>query len=149
MHEFVPIKISQECSSPNFPLVGESKRMLSRLRNPGIPGVRIPDVVLLSESRGAEIHKWFRRFWRSVSQRRLPRFPESMCKRSFTPSNVDSRCKGSSGQGMKGSYKEAHKTKKESPLCYIDGHELVHKRRFLSLRSLARTKKRKPRVEER
>ena len=35
-----------------------------------------------------------------VSQRGKPRETESMCKRSFTPSNVDSRCKGSSGQGM-------------------------------------------------
>ena len=57
-----------------------------------------------------ESHEWFRQFWRSVFQRRLPQEIESMCKRSFTPSNVDSRCKGSSGKGMKGGYKEAHKT---------------------------------------
>ena len=37
---------------------------------------------------------------------------ERMCKISFIPSNVNSRCKGSSGQGMKGCHKKAHKTTK-------------------------------------
>ena len=57
-----------------------------------------------------ESYEWFRQFRRSVSQRHLPRETESMRKRSFTPSNVDSRRKGSSGKGMKGGCKEAHKT---------------------------------------
>ena len=35
---------------------------------------------------------------------------ERMCERSFTQSNIDSRRNGSSGKGMKGGYKEAHKT---------------------------------------
>ena len=38
--------------------------------------------------------------------------PSSMNKRSFTPSNVDSRRKGRSGKGMKEGSKEAHKTTK-------------------------------------
>ena len=38
--------------------------------------------------------------------------PRSMKKRSFATSNVDSRCKGSSGQGMKGGHKATHKTTK-------------------------------------
>ena len=97
--------------------------------------VQTPDVVLFSESLvytqmrevytqiksgnwETESYEWFRQFWRSVSQRRLPRETESMCKRSFTPSNVDSRRKGSNGKGMKGGYKEAHNNNnnKESPL---------------------------------
>ena len=82
--------------------------------------VQTPDVVLLSESQvytqimrvytQMKCAEWFRQFWRSVSQKRLPRETESMCKRSFTSSNVDSRRKGSSGKGMKGGKKEAHKT---------------------------------------
>ena len=36
--------------------------------------------------------------------------PRSMNKRSFNPSNVYSRCKGSSGQGMKGGHTAAYKT---------------------------------------
>ena len=89
--------------------------------------VQTLDVVLLRESRvytqmrgvytqtkygywKTESYEWFRQFGRSVSLRRLPRETESMCKRSFTPSNVDSRRKGSSGKGMKGGCKEAHKT---------------------------------------
>ena len=32
--------------------------------------------------------------------------PRSTNNRSFIPSNVDSRCKGNSGKGMKGGYKE-------------------------------------------
>ena len=36
--------------------------------------------------------------------------PRVCAKRSFTPSNVESRRKGSSGKGMKGGYNEAHKT---------------------------------------
>ena len=108
--------------------------------NPTNPGVRdtlkcelgkkevqTTDVVLLSESRvytkmrgvytqvkygywETESHEWFRQFWKSVYQRRLPREIESMRKRSFTPSNVDSRRTGSSEKGMKGGYLEAHKS---------------------------------------
>ena len=50
--------------------------------------------------------------------------PRSMNKRSFIPSNVDSRWKSDNGKGMKGGHKEGtQKTKgKESPLCCIDGH---------------------------
>ena len=39
--------------------------------------------------------------------------PRSVNKRSFIPSNDDSRCKGDNGTKTKG---------KESPLCCIDGH---------------------------
>ena len=36
----------------------------------------------------------------------------SMNKRSFNPSNVDSRCKGDNGKGMKGSHKEGTQKQK-------------------------------------
>ena len=36
--------------------------------------------------------------------------PRVCAKRSFTPSNVDSKCKNSSGQGMKGGHTAAPKT---------------------------------------
>ena len=72
-----------------------------------------------------ECHEWFRQFWRSVSQRRLPRETESTCKRSFTPSNVDSKCWGSSGQGMKGRCKEAHKTTRKVHFVALMDNRLV------------------------
>ena len=74
---------------------------------------------------GIESYVWFRRLWRSVSQRRMPRETEKHKeKRSFIPSNVDSRCKSDNGKGMKRGHKEdTQKQKgKESPLCCIDGH---------------------------
>ena len=54
--------------------------------------------------------------------------PRVCAKIYFTLSNVDSRCKNSSGQGMKGGHTAAHKNNnKESPLCCIDGHPLTQK----------------------
>ena len=38
--------------------------------------------------------------------------PRSMNKRSFTPSNVDSRLKGDNGKGMKGGHKEGTQKQK-------------------------------------
>ena len=90
--------------------------------------VQTPDVVLLSESRvhkrmrkvytqiiygywKTESHEWFGQFWRSVFQRRMHLGNwEEWIKDLFTPSNVDSRCKCSSGEWMKGGYQETHKT---------------------------------------
>ena len=111
--------------------VGQHFRVTLRARGvgdtlkcgPGKKGVQTPNVVLFRESRGTENYVWFRRFWRSVSQRRKPLETESMCKRSCTPSNVDSKCKGSSGQGIKGGHKrDTQNNNKKSPLCCIDGH---------------------------
>ena len=129
-----------ESYSPNFLFVnGESKRMLSCFATRRFCGTKFFEQllkpgeyeILSSVDRGrkkyklrilfcsanlgcthkrTECHEWFRQFWRSVSQRRLPRETESTCKRSFIPSNVDFRRRGSSGQGMKGRCKEAHKT---------------------------------------
>ena len=46
--------------------------------------------------------------------------PKSMNKRSFTPSNVDSRCKGDNGKGMKEGHKEGiFSKKKESPFVAL------------------------------
>ena len=110
-----------ESYSPNFLFVnGESKRMLSCFATRRVCGTTFFEQllkpgeyeILSSVDRGrkkyklrilfcsanlgcthkrTECHEWFRQFWRSVSQRRLPRETESTCKRSFTPSNVDSR----------------------------------------------------------
>ena len=163
VHELFPMKTCREGSSLNFFFEGASKRMLSRLAaqrisetkilrvslkarrvrdtlqcGPGNKGVQTPDVVLISELRksvvmyGSEDSGGL-----SLKDASLGKL-ESMCKRSFTPRNGDSRCKGSSGQAMKGGHKEGTQ-KKESPLCCIDGHELVRRRRFFSLRSLVRT----------
>ena len=86
----------------------KTRRVRDTLKSePGKKGVQTLDVVLFSELREIENYVWFRRFWRSLSQRRKPRETERMCKRS-----VNSRCKGSSGQGMKGGHKKAHKTTK-------------------------------------
>ena len=58
--------------------------------------------------------------------------PRACAKRSFTPSNVDSRCKGNSGQGMKGGHEEGtQNNNKESPLCYIDGHPSNQKYEYI------------------
>ena len=53
--------------------------------------------------------------------------PRSMNKRSFNPSNVDSRCKGDNGKGKTGRQKEGTQKGKESPLCCIDGHSPTSK----------------------
>ena len=55
--------------------------------------------------------------------------PKVCAKRSFTPSNVDPRSKGSSGQGMKGGHTEAHETttREVHLLGFIDGHPLIQK----------------------
>ena len=49
---------------------------------------------------------------------------EAQTNRSFISSNIDSRCKGDNGKGMKVGHQEGtQKTKgEESPLCCIDGH---------------------------
>ena len=54
-------------------------------------------------------------------------------ERSFTPSNIDSRCEGDNGKGMKGGDKEgtAKQKAKESPLCCIDGDPSHSKVRVL------------------
>ena len=88
---------------------------------------------------GIESHVCFRRLWRSVSHRRMPREPRSLhsqwltksqllelqTKRSFTPSNVDFKCKMTMEKKWKEVIKKAHKTKgKECPLCCIQKYEL-------------------------
>ena len=70
-----------------------------------------------------EGHEWFRQFWKYVYHRRLPLEIESMRKGSFTPSNVDSRRKGSSEIFSRGT----QNNHKESPVCCIDGHPLIQK----------------------
>ena len=78
--------------------------------------VQTPDVVLLSESqvytliRGVYIQMICAAISGDLPLRDACLGKPSMCKRSFTSSNVDSRRKGSSGKGMKGGKKEAHKT---------------------------------------
>ena len=90
----------------------KTRRVRDTLKcEPGKQGVQTLDVVLFSELREIENYVWFRRFWRSLSQRRKPRQTERECAKDLSlPSNVNSRCKGSSGQGMKGGHKRAHKT---------------------------------------
>ena len=96
--EFVPMKRSQESSSPNFLWRWKQVRVVSSLgtaylcdkiirvtpKSPGStskcgPGkkeVWTPNVVLFSELRGIESYVCFRRLWRCVSQRRMPRETE-------------------------------------------------------------------------
>ena len=76
---------------------------------------------------GIESDVWFRRLWRSVSQRRKPRETESVRNRSFTPSNVDSKCKGDKGTGMKGGHKEGtqkQKVRKVHFVALMDIHQI-------------------------
>ena len=103
---------------------------------------------LLSESRvytqikcanwRTESHEWFRRFWRSVSQRRLPRETESMCKRSFTPSNVAfPDAKAAVVKECKEVFsfyflsQKSQNNNKESPRCCIDGHPPIQKYMYI------------------
>ena len=110
--------------------------------DPGKKEVWTPDVDLLSESRvytrmGGCTHK-------KIGKPRVTNGsdnsgdlslrdaslgkPRSMNKRSFTPSNVDSRRKGSGGKGMKGGFlRGTQNNNKESPLCCIDGYPFIQK----------------------
>ena len=90
---------------------------------PGKKEVQIPDVELLSEYRCTQ--KCTHKQNMDMAKRRVTNGsdnsgalslrdaclgkPRSMNKRSFTPCNIDSRCKDSSGQGMKGGHAAAHK----------------------------------------
>ena len=108
--ELVPMKRSQEQALHLTFFEGESKPMLSRLVaqrifettilqvNLKIQGVEETlkwefekkevwtlNVVLISELRGIESYVWFRRLWRSVSQRRMPRETEKHKQKIFHP----------------------------------------------------------------
>ena len=98
-HEFVPMEDLKKALHL-IPFEGESKNTLSLLAaqricetkffkqplkirgvrdtlkcEPGKKGIRTPSVVLISELR-IESYEKFRRLWRSVSQRRMPRETE-------------------------------------------------------------------------
>ena len=82
---------------------------------PGKKEVRTPNVVLVSELRVSRVTYGSEDSGDLSLRDACFGKPRSMNKRSFTPSNVDSRCKGNSEKGMEGG-------RKESPLCCIDGH---------------------------
>ena len=151
VHEFVPMKRSKESSSLFF-LKGESKRMLSRLAaqricgtntsgNPKSPKSTKNSQVWTREGKEYKLRMLFcsanlgkprvtygSEDSGSLSLRDASLGKPRICAKDLSP---DFKCKGSSGQGIKGGHKEGtQNNKKETPLCFIDGHELVDGRRF-------------------
>ena len=107
--EFVPMKRSQESSSHNFLWRWKQAHVVSSrgtaylwdkilwvtlkargVRDtlkcePGKKEVWTPNAVLFSELRGIESYVWFRRLWRSVSPRRMPRETGKYKQKIFQP----------------------------------------------------------------
>ena len=146
--EFVPMIRSQESSSPNSLWTWKQAHVVSSRGTAylwdnilqvnleiwwvratlkwelGKKEVWTPNVVLISELRKSRVTYGSEDSGDLSLRDACLGKPRSTNKRSFIPSNVDTRCKGDNGKGMKGGHKEGtQKTKgKESPLCCIDGH---------------------------
>ena len=87
--------------------------------------VRTPNVVLISELRESSVTYGSEDSGGLSLRDACLGKPRSMNTRSFTPNNVDSRCKGDSGKGMKGGHTEGTQKQKARKVhfCCIDGHQ--------------------------
>ena len=80
---------------------------------------------------GIESYVWFRRLWRSVSQRHLPRETESMCKRSSHSKHCWFQTQRQQWTRNEREYKKGRHNNRESPLCCIDRHPPIQKYMYI------------------
>ena len=77
------------------------------------------NVVLISELRGIESYVWFRRLWRSVSQRRMPRETETHKQNIFHTKQCWSDAKATMEKEWKEVVKKAHKKRKVRKVHFV------------------------------
>ena len=97
---------------------------------PGKKEVRTPKVVLISELQESRVTYVSEDSGDLSLREACLGKPRSMNKRSFTPSNFDSKCKGDKGKGMKGGHKEGTQKQKVRKVHCVASMDIRHIQKY-------------------